>query len=575
MQAPLPPNEARRLAVLHELGLLDTDAEDSFDALVSAAAGLTGCPIALITLVDAHRQWFKAAHGLALRETPREVSLCAHTILDEALLEVADTHDDARFADNPLVRGEPHVRFYAGVPLQFRGAALGTLCVIDTQPRRLGAGERGALSGLARVAVELLCSRQRMNELDQEHRRLLDFGRASGDWMWETDDELRTTWVSADFESVTGLAAETVIDRPLLDGSLLDAHGMAHPHRGGLADLLRRRQPFSRALTEKQTPRGLLYVSRSAVPVIDDSGRFMGYRGTARDVTAQVNAMRRSRGQDALLRKLSSQVPGVIFQFRWDGDGRFSYPYASDGLREMFGVDAPFDAVGSDASLPLRMLHPQDSVGFVDSVRDSARELSPWQREYRIVRRDGGVRWLETRAMPERQSDGGTLWHGFTADITERKETELALRRSEERWEMAADAAGIGIAEVDLGSGLMNLDRRACINHGLAHPLPPGYTLAQWLASIHPDDRDATQAGLTGAVATCSTLETRYCLVRPDGREVTLEITARGRYDANGEAASLVGTCRDVTAHLEVERLQRDKQAAERANRAKNEFLSR
>ena len=571
---PLPPDEARRLAVLRELGVLDSDAEASFDTLVNAAAGLTGCPIALITLVDERRQWFKAAHGLALRETPREISLCAHAILDDTLLEVADAQDDARFADNPLVRGEPHVRFYAGVPLRMRGVALGTLCVIDTRPRRLNAGEREALSGLASVATELMRSRQRMNALNQEHRRLLDFGRASGDWMWETDAELCTTWVSGAFESATGLAPETVIGQPLLDRALLNAHGMAHPHRGGLVDLLRRRQPFSRAVTEKQTPRGLIYVSRSAVPVFNASGRFTGYRGTARDVSAQVEAMRRSRGHDVLLRKLSSQVPGVIFQFRMDGDGVFSYPYASDGLREMFGVDVPLDAAGGDASLPLRMLHVDDRPGFVDSIRDSARGLHAWQREYRIVRDDGSVRWLETRAMPERLSDGGTLWHGFTADVTERKETELALRRSEERWEMAADAAGIGIAEADLASGLMSLDRRACIDHGLMHPLPR-YTLAEWLQAIHPDDRDATHAGLKDALETRRALETRYRLLRPDGREVTLEITARGRYDAQGLPVGLVGTCRDVTAQLEVQRLQRDKEAAERANRAKSEFLSR
>ncbi|WP_280153277.1 ATP-binding protein [Piscinibacter sp. XHJ-5] len=572
--APHPPNEARRLSVLRELGLLDTDPEAAFDALALAAAKLTDCPIGLITLVDEHRQWFKAAHGLALRETPRDVSLCAHTILGDALLEVPDTHTDLRFHDNPMVTGSPHLRFYAGVPLQFRGATLGTLCVVDTAARRLQADERDALLGLARTATELLRSRQRMNALNAEHRRLLDFGRASGDWMWETDGALRTTWVSSAFGVATGLAPESVIGEPLADQPLLDAHGAARSNGSTLGELMRRRQPFSRAVTAKQTPRGLLYVSRSAVPVFEEGGAFAGYRGTARDVSAQVAAMRRSRGQDALLRKLSSQVPGVIFQFQLNRDGSFHYPYASDGLREMFGIETPFDAAGADASLPLRMLHPEDRPGFADSIRKSADALTAWQREYRIVRGDGAVRWLETRAMPERLGDGGTLWHGFTADVTERKETELALRRSEERWEMAADAAGIGIAELDLASGGMALDRRACINHGVGYPLAH-YTLAAWMESIHPDDRDAMRVGIEQALQTRGTHETRYRLVRPDGRQTTLEATARGRYDAQGQPIGVVGTCRDVTAQLEIERLQRDKEAAERANRAKSEFLSR
>ena len=572
--APLPPHEARRLAVLRELGLLDTGAEDSFDALVQSAARLTGCPIALISLVDERRQWFKAVHGLAIRETPRDVSFCAHAILGDSLLEVSDACVDARFADNPLVCGEPHVRFYAGVPLQVRDVMLGSLCVVDMQPRTLTDEQRAALQGLSCIATELLRGRQRLNALNDEHRRLLDFGRASGDWMWETDGELRYSWFSAEFESVTGISPASVMGQALPDLPLLNASGMPRTRGGGMAELLRRHQPFSRAVTEKRTPRGTMFVSRSAVPVFDAQGRFSGYRGTARDVTAQIEATRRSRGHDVLLRKLSSQVPGVIFQLQMAADGYFSYPYASDGLREMFGVDAPFDGAGGDATVPLRMLHPDERAGFVDSIKASAQSLHPWQREYRIVRGGGHIRWLETRATPERLPDGGTLWHGFTADITERKETELALRRSEERWEMAADAAGIGIAEADLTTGLMSLDRRACINHGLPYPLQH-YTLQQWLDAIHPADRETTQAGLQHALASRGTLELRYLMHRPDGEQVTLEITARGRYDGQGHPTGLVGTCRDVTAQLAVDRLQRDKDTAERANRAKSEFLSR
>jgi PAS domain S-box-containing protein len=440
--------------------------------------------------------------------------------------------------------------------------------------RELGLGDAGASAALDGLVDALLASRAQTMALHAEHQRLLDFGRASGDWMWETDEQLRYVWISEAFETATGLSASSLIGQAMADLPLLDSSGMAHPHRGGLGELLRRRQPFSRAVTEKSTPRGPMLVSRSAVPVFDAQGRFSGYRGTARDVTAQVDAARRARGHDVLLRKLSSQVPGVIFQFLMDAGGGFSYPYASHGLREMFGVEQPFDAAGGDAAVPLRTLHPEERAGFVDSIRESARSLASWQREYRIQRPDGAVRWLETRATPERLPDGGTLWHGFTADITERKETELALRRSEERWEMAADAAGIGIAEAELASGLMILDRRACINHGLGYPIER-FTLADWLQQIDEADRGPTQAGLQRALETRGTFETRYLVHRPDGTQATLEITARGRYDAQGQPVGLVGTCRDITAQLAVERLQRDKEAAERANRAKSEFLSR
>src|SRR5438105_14763331 len=193
--AALPSSEARRLAVLRELDLLDSEPEAAFDALVDAAARLTDSPIAVVSLIDAKRQWFKAQRGLSLRETPREIALCAHTILGDALFEVHDATRDPRFADNPLVRGAPHLRFYAGEPLQFRGETLGTLAVMDTRARELTSAQRATLHGLARIATELLRSCQRMHALNDEQRRLLDFGRASGDWLWETDEALRYRWV--------------------------------------------------------------------------------------------------------------------------------------------------------------------------------------------------------------------------------------------------------------------------------------------------------------------------------------------------------------------------------------------
>jgi PAS domain S-box-containing protein len=283
--------------------------------------------------------------------------------------------------------------------------------------------------------------------------------------------------------------------------------------------------------------------------------------------------MRRARHQDALLRKLTSQVPGLIFQLQMNADGSYRYPYLSDGVRELFHCDRP-PADGIFDGLPFRLLHPQDRTAFLASLQQSAQTLARWQHEYRIVHDDGSVCWLETRAMPERQPDGATLWNGFTADVTGRKEIELALRRSEERWEMAAEAAGIGIAELDLASGLLNLDRRACLNHGLAHPLH-GFTLDAWLATIHVDDREPARQALEHAIAGHAAMESRYRVAHADGSTLTLEIQARAHYGAHGEAVSVVGACRDVTAQLVGERLQRDVEAAERANRAKSEFLSR
>src|ERR1700737_3167981 len=134
--APIPPSEERRLAALYEYELLDKPSEDLFDSFTRRAARLCDTPISLITLVDRDRQWFKSSVGLDVRETAREIAFCAHTILGEDMFEVGDAGADPRFADNPLVTGEPGIRFYAGFPLRSsEGEAVGTVCVIDRRPR--------------------------------------------------------------------------------------------------------------------------------------------------------------------------------------------------------------------------------------------------------------------------------------------------------------------------------------------------------------------------------------------------------------------------------------------------------
>src|SRR5579883_2960814 len=131
--APIPNNEVQRLKRLLELGVLDSEAEPAFDALTRAASLLTAAPIALVSLVDSERQWFKSNTGLeGTTQTPRDVAFCAYTILGDQPFVVPDTLKDPRFADNPLVTDAPHIRFYAGVPITLNdGLRMGSLCVID------------------------------------------------------------------------------------------------------------------------------------------------------------------------------------------------------------------------------------------------------------------------------------------------------------------------------------------------------------------------------------------------------------------------------------------------------------
>jgi PAS domain S-box-containing protein len=568
---PVPANESSRLDVLHSLDILDSEPEQSFDGLAECAARLLGCSAAFVTLIDVDRQWIKAGFGGPDRvDYPREITFCAHAVAQGALLEVPDARDDGRFANNPLVAGEPFVRFYAGEPLLVDGSAVGTLCVIDPKPRRLSEADRRSLQLLARAAAELLVNRRLLRRHQAEQQRLLDFARASGDWMWETDAHGRYQWISGAFEPITGLPPTSLIGEPIADAPLLNAEGL--PAGGSLHELLARAQPFSRALTEKPTPRGRLVVSRSAVPVLDARGRLAGWRGTARDMTARIAAAAGHRARDELLHRLMAQAPGVMFQYQRQPDGRASFPFVSERIQELVGVAAA--EVLADPGRAFGMIHEADLPAVLDAIAASERDLRPARYEQRVCLAAGQQRWLETRATPERLADGSTLWHGFITDVTERKETEEALRQSEQRWNLAAAAAGIGIGLLDLATQAVQFDAQANANHGLPHP-QPHFTFNDWLAHIHPEDRGAAEAAVLRAVQQCSTLEARYRIRRADGTPRWLEFLAQVQCGDDGEPTHLIGTCRDVTEQLQAEQLRRDKLEAERASRAKTTFLSR
>jgi len=161
LRPPVPENESERMETLRSLHILDTPPEERFDRITRLARRLFGVPIAAVTLVDSQRQWFKSHPGIEASETPRDVSFCGHAILDGELFLVNDASLDARFADNPLVTGDPNIRFYAGYPLTVdNGSRLGTLCLIDVKPRALDDEERVLLRDLARMAEQEIAAVQ-------------------------------------------------------------------------------------------------------------------------------------------------------------------------------------------------------------------------------------------------------------------------------------------------------------------------------------------------------------------------------------------------------------------------------
>ena len=173
MKADPHPRQAERLAALSEYDILDTEREEVFDDIVKLASAICGVPMSVISLVDADRQFFKAETGLGTRQTGIEESICGHTILTDGFFEIGDTHTDPRTSDNPLVLGDPNLRFYAGASLITpEGLPIGTLCVLDDQPGKLSPLQRQALKVLARQVMTQLDLRRALREADVLRREV-------------------------------------------------------------------------------------------------------------------------------------------------------------------------------------------------------------------------------------------------------------------------------------------------------------------------------------------------------------------------------------------------------------------
>ena len=218
IEYPVPKNEKERLEALKSYGILDTPPEEDFDAITRLAARISNSPIAFISLIDEGRQWFKSRIGFELQERPREKSICQFTILQDDLFEVPNTLENALFAKNPMVTGKPDIRFYAGAPLiDDDGFHLGTLCVIDTEPKRLTKEQKDVLMLLAKTTVDHLQLRKRNLELDASRNVLQKFFDVSLDFMCIANVQGYFLKISKTFTTVLGYPEKELLGRPFME----------------------------------------------------------------------------------------------------------------------------------------------------------------------------------------------------------------------------------------------------------------------------------------------------------------------------------------------------------------------
>jgi len=437
MSATVLAGEARRIAALRSLGVLDTLPEPAFDAVTATAAQLCGVPIALISLVDAQRQWFKSNVGLpGTPETPRDVAFCDHAIRDGALFEVPDATHDARFADNPLVTGEPDVRFYAGAPIVMPGGErVGTVCVIDRRPRQLDEHQRVMLRHLAAIVGAMLAQRRELLEatsrLADSELRVRRLYEATPAILHSIGPDGRILHVSDRWLALLGYRRDEVVGR--LSSDFLTPASQAHAREVVLPAFFRNGHCDRVEYQFVRRDGGIVDVLLSAVLDRDDNGGSARSLAVLEDITA-TKALRKELGMThAHLDAVVDNMPALVGYWDRDSVTRFvnrdfqsavglpGEQLIGRRLGEMFSA---IDAVGWST------LEPR-----IEAVLGGRRQEFEW-----AMLTTSGLRQLRVTLVPAQPfGDEIAGFHGTWFDITGMKSLELRQRNSEQRHRLLLD----------------------------------------------------------------------------------------------------------------------------------------
>ncbi len=444
MTLPAITEEARRLAALRELGVLDTLPESAFDTITATAAQLCGVPIALISLVDAHRQWFKSSFGMpGANETSRDVAFCDHAIRDDALFEVPDATSDPRFRDNPFVTGEPDVRFYAGAPIVMpNGERIGTVCVIDRAPRELDDHQRSMLTHLAAIVGAMLVQRRQLLEatsrLAESELRVRRLYEATPAILHSIGPDGRILYVSDRWLALLGYERHEVIGR--LSSDFLTPASRAHARDVVLPAFFRTGRCERVEYQFMRRDGSVIDVLLSARLERDEHGGTARSLAVLEDVTDTRRLERELNRTHAHLDAVVDNMPALVGYWDRGAVTRF--------------VNRDFQAaVGlpTDRLIGVRLgefISALDAQGWgtlephVEAVLGGRRQEFEW-----AMLTTSGLRQLRVTLVPaapfEGQADG---FYGTWFDITGMKSLELRQRNSEQRYRLLFDHLSSGHA---------------------------------------------------------------------------------------------------------------------------------
>lgn len=583
-QMPAPAAETERLAALYALEVLDSPPEPEFDALVQAAALACAAPVARLALVDAQRVWFKAGVGLAdVGELPRELTCCDIAILGSDLFEVADAALDPRFADSPVVRGGPGrrgLRFYAGMPLRLRdGHLVGTLCVLDHEPRRLSEAQAGVLRLLA-VAAALalqgrrteLDARANARELARREVWLRTLSESSPLGVFGTDPQGECSYTNPRWQQIYGLSLAQSLGRGW--------PATLHPDDAGrvLAEwqrCARELREFDQQYRLRRPDRSERHVHSRARPVLGPDQQLLGFVGTVEDVSTQVQMQARLKSSEERLAVAADS--GQIGIWEWDLSS--GYLHWDAWMYRLYGLSPP--AQGQEGlngyELWTRHIHPQDLADVHQAVLQAIEGSQPFLIEFRIVWPDASIHHLRASGRVIRDGQGRALrLVGCNWDLTEmrRLAAELAeqlaaeLAEQHELLRVTLRSIGDAVITTDARGRVQWLNPAAERMTGWRGEAAFGRPLEQVFHVVHELSGELVENPVARCLATGEPagLAGQAQLIALDGRRLGVADSAAPIRNERGELLGAVLVFHDVT--------EQRRQAGEMSFRASHDLLT-
>jgi PAS domain S-box-containing protein len=584
---PLAITDTNRLAALYRYDILDTPPEAAFDELAQLAAQICQTPVALITFVDADRQWFKSNFGAQMTESPLSMGFCPAVVQRGDSLIIKDTDITTKSAVC-----QPGVRFYAGVPLiTSDGYVVGTLCVQDFAPRQMSQEQINGLRILSRQVMTQLELRLSARKVAQTNAALSDVSTGVAANLGEMFLYSLVQHLSKALGvkySYIGLLAnrepEAIeVIAVCADGRIVDNF-----------EYLLRDTPCQEVIQQRKLccyPRNVQQLfpdapllapfqveSYAAIPFFDSTGVPLGLLGVMDDKPLEAIALTESlltifavriatelerqqtekllhESQDRI-QTLLTNMPGMVYRYVPSVDGSGRFVFVNYGCRDLFEIE-PETAL-ADANSIWGLIHPEDLASFQTSVAYAIKDFLPWDWVGRVITPSGQLKWIQGRSSAELTSDGAA-WDGWLIDITERKRVEAALEESEQQLRLALETSKLGCWQLDLNTNVLSASNQCKVNYGV--PLSAEFSHQVLMERIHPDDRAWVQAAIQDSIVNHTDYDVEYRTVWDDGGMHWALVRGCPIYDRAGNPERMMGVSMDITARKQAEAALRESEA--------------